>query len=299
MKKVIITGISGFLGHHLTKACLDKGWFVIGVDKRPIPPNHFVPNHFIQTDITDLGFRDLMGIDYVAHLAFVTNIPNSTRHPLETTRQNVDMTIHLLEYCREAGVKKLFFPSTASLYSHNPTPWKEDVSALPIEPYSWQKLADEYACKMYSQVYGLPTVIGRLFQVFGELQRADTSLAAFLKAKLEGQPITLTETTAQSVFKSGQRDFIYAGDVAEAVCLLLEKGESGEIYNVASGEVHTMEEIAEAIGGKVKWMPKRAYEVERHEGDISKIKSLGWKPTVDVIQWLKGVASVEEANSKQ
>ena len=201
MKKVIISGVSGFIGHHLTKACLDKGWFVIGVDKRPIPPNHYIPNHFIQTDITDLGFRDLMGVDYVFHLAFVTNIPNSTRHPRETTFGNIDKTIHLLDVSKEAGIKKFVFPSTASLYSNNPTPWKEDMPPEPIEPYSWQKLACESACQMYSRVYGLPTAIVRLFQVFGENQRDDTALAAFLKAKKENRPITLTQTIAQSTFK--------------------------------------------------------------------------------------------------
>ena len=130
-------------------------------------------------------------------------------------------------------------------------------------------------------------IIGRFFQIFGELQREDTALSAFLKAKKEGKPITLTQTTAQSSFKSGQRDFLYAGDLAEAVCTILEKGVSGEIYNVSSGKVHTMEDIANAIGGEVKWIEKRSYEVERHEGNIEKIKKLGWKPSVDVIQWLQ------------
>ena len=265
------------------------GWYVIGIDKRPIPPGHPQPDYFIQTDVIDLGFRDLMGIDYIVHLAFSTNIPNSVRHPEQTTFRNIDMTIHLLEVAREAGIKKVLFPSTASLYSHNPTPWKEDMPPEPIEPYSWQKLACEYACQMYSRVYNLPTVIVRLFQVFGELQREDTALATFLKAKSENRPITLTETTAQSSFRSGQRDFIYAGDVAEAMVMLLQSDKTGkgEIFNVASGKIHTMEEIANVLKTEVKWIPRRKYEVERHLGDISKIKELGWKPKIDVLKWLE------------
>ena len=198
------------------------------------------------------------------------------------------MTIHLLEYCREAGIKKVLFPSTASLYSNNPTPWREDMPPMPIEPYSWQKLSCEYACKMYSRAYNLPTVIVRLFQVFGEFQRDDTALAAFMKAKKEGKPITLTKTHAQSSFKSGQRDFIYAGDLAEATVMLAESEESsGEIYNIASGECHTMEEVANAIGAEVVWIPRREYEVERHWGNIDKIKKIGWSPKTDVLDWLK------------
>lgn len=285
--KVLITGASGFLSHHIISACKQRNWETIGVDKRPIGDNHMVPYKFIQADVFDLTFRDLMGVDYVIHLAWRTNIPDCVRHPKESTYQNIDMTVHLLELCKEAGVKKVFFPSTASLYGNNTTPWVESMHCEPIEPYSWQKLSCESLSKMYSDVYGLPVVVGRFFQVFGELQREDTALSAFQRAKANGKPITLTETTAQSSFKSGQRDFIYAGDLAEAVCLMLEKGEPGEIYNVASGECHTMEEVAEAIGSEVVWIPRRPYEVERHHGDITKLTNLGWKPETDVIKWLK------------
>lgn len=155
MKKVLITGCSGFLGYHLTKQCLDKGWEVIGVDKRPIPKNHYRPQTFYLTDVRDLGFRDMMGIDYVFHLAWRTNIPDCQRHPEESTYDNIDMTIHMMEISKEASVKKFIFPSTASQYGHNPTPWTEDMIGDPIEPYSWQKLSLEYACKMYSK-QGLP-----------------------------------------------------------------------------------------------------------------------------------------------
>jgi len=287
MKKVLITGVSGFLGHHVARLCRVNQWDVTGVDKRNLPPSHWIPEKFIQTDVRDLNFRDLMGFDYVIHLAWRTNIPDCVRHPKESTYDNIDMTVHLLEVCREAGVKKVFFPSTASLYGHNPTPWVEDMPPNAIEPYSWQKLSCEYLCKMYSEVYGLETVIGRFFQVFGELQRQDTALSAFLRNKKEGKPITLTKTTAQSTFRSGVRDFVYAGDLAEAVLLLLEKGDKGEIYNIASGEMHTMEEIANTLEAQVEWAPKRGYEVEIHHADIDKIKDLGWSPKTDVINWLK------------
>ena len=279
--RIMITGASGFLAHHIIKEFQEQGHYVVGVDKRPLG-EHWLPNKFIQADVNDLTFRDLMGIDQVIHLAWRTNIPDCVRHPEESTRQNIDMTVHLMEVCKEAGVKKVFFPSTASLYGHNPTPWKEDMPPFPIEPYSWQKLSCEYLRFLYPNI-----VIGRFFQVFGELQREDTALSAFMKAKAEGRPVTLTKTVAQSTFKSGQRDFIYAGDLAKAVYLIMEKGELGEIYNVSSGKVNTMEEIAEAIGADVVWIPKREYEVERHWGSIEKLTKLGWKPSMDVLTWLK------------
>lgn len=285
--KILVSGCSGFLGHHIMQACMIRGWKVIGVDKRPLSPTHWTPHHFIQADVNDLKFRDLMGIDYVIHLAWRTNIPDCQRHPEESTRDNINMSLHLLEVAKEAGVKKFLFPSTASLYGHNPTPWTEDMTPDPIEPYSWQKLCIEQACKMYAQ-NGLPTVSFRFFQVFGEKQRADTALAAFLRAKRDGRPVTLTETTAQSTFRSGQRDFIYAGDLAEAVCLVAESDvKHGEIINVASGEFHTMEEVVKAIGAEVTWIPRRLYEVERHLGSIKKLEKLGWRPKVNVLTWLR------------
>ena len=142
MGKVLITGSSGFLSQHIIGTFQRKGYFVIGVDKRP---ERYQSNYYIQADVRDLTYRDLMGVDYVVHLAWRTNIPDCSHHPIESTYNNIDTTIHLLEVCREAKVKKVFFPSTASLYGNNPTPWKEDMVAQPIEHYSWQKLACEGA----------------------------------------------------------------------------------------------------------------------------------------------------------
>ena len=285
--RIMITGSAGFLAQHLIPKFQKEGHFVVGVDKRP---ERHKSDFFIQDDVRNLGYRDLLGVDAICSMAWRTNIPDCSRHPEDSTNDNIDMTIHLLEVAKEAGVKKVFFPSTASLYGSNPTPWKEDMTPSPIEHYSWQKLACESACKMYAQSLGLETVVARFFQIFGEHQREDTALAAFLRAKKNGQPITLTETTAQSSFKSGQRDFVYAGDVAEAVYLLTTHPHvgGGEIYNVG-GTVHTMEEIAEAIGSEVKWIPRRTWEVERHEADLSKLQTLGWCPKTDVIQWLKKI----------
>lgn len=289
MKKLLVTGAAGFLAHHLIAEAQKGKWYVIGVDKRPIQKGHNKPDHFIQTNVFDVGFRDLMGVDAVVHFAWRTNIPDCARHPKPSTYENIDMTVHMLDVCKDAGIKRFIFPSTASLYSHNPTPWTEDMMPEPIEPYSWQKLACEQLCKMYSTQYEVPTVVLRFFQIFGEYQRDDTALAAFLRLKASGKPITLTKTTAQSSFKSGQRDFIYAGDVVKAVLLAIKSKNvgKGEIINIACGKTNTMEEIAKAMKAKIEWIPRRPWEVERHHADIKKARVLlGFEPKTDVIKWI-------------
>lgn len=289
--RALITGVSGFIGPHVVEACLKRGWVVHGIDIREYPEE--APGFFFRrTDVRGLSVEALSGFDAVIHLAFVTNIPHSIAEPVATTRDNIEMTATLLDRAAKAKVKRLVFSSTASLYGGNPTPWTEDMPPDAIEPYSWQKLAGEHACRMWSARYGLETVSLRLFQVFGENQRPDTAMAAFFRAKKEGKPITLTETTAQSSFRTGQRDFVYVKDVAEAFCqaCVSDQVGKGEILNVGTGKVTTMEQIAKAIVGEdgpVAFIPKRGFEVERHEADISRTRILlGWEPTVEVLDWL-------------
>lgn len=304
MKTVLITGVSGFIGPHVVEACLRHGLQVVGLDLRPYPQSSCdiaLPGDLLIGDVRELSQSELDGVDYIIHLAFVTNIPNSIQHPIETTRDNIEMTARLLEMATKAGIKKLVFSSTASLYGHNPTPWREDMPSDPdpIEPYSWQKLSCEYLCRMWSKCYGLPTVTLRLFQVFGENQRPDTAMAAFFRARKSGKPITLTETTAQSSFRSGQRDFIYVKEVADAFVTACEseKTGGGEIINIGTGKVTTMEDVAKAIGGEVIFIPKRGFEVERHEADITRARELlDWQPKVDVLEWLhKFVPTLERS----
>lgn len=290
--KALVTGVSGFIGPHIVEACLKRGWKVVGIDLNAYPYPRPEGFSFTQMDVRSLTAERLQDVDYVIHLAFVTNIPHSIKEPLATTRDNIDMTAHLLDWAAKAKVKKVVFSSTASLYGNNPVPWREEMPPNAIEPYSWQKLAGEYACAMWSARYGLPTVSLRLFQVFGENQRPDTAMSAFFRARREGKPITLTETTAQSSFRTGQRDFVYVKDVARAFVLAAETGlyKGGEIVNVGTGKVTTMEQIAKAIVGddesKLVFIPRRGFEVERHEADICRATEIGWKPTIQVLDWL-------------
>ena len=107
MKKVLITGASGFIAPHLVEKCLSKGWHVTGIDILDLDRESFVKDSnytFIKMDVRDLELKDIEEMDYVFHLAFVTNIPNSIKNPLKTTYDNIDMTVYLLKLCSEAGI---------------------------------------------------------------------------------------------------------------------------------------------------------------------------------------------------
>ena len=287
--KVLITGSSGFIAHETIKKCQDKGWYVIGVDKRPIPEGHSQPDEFIQTDVMDLGFRDLMEVNYVIHLAWRANIGDCIRYPRESTYDNLNVTVHLIQVCKECNIEKFIFPSTASLYSHNTIPWNEDMKVEAIEPYSWQKLACETLCEMYSKQYGVPSVILRFFQVYGEFQRADTVISVFSRLIKAGKPLTLTKTKNPDVSKSGRRDFIYTGDLATAIVSAIESEYGkGEIFNVCTNKLTSIETIAETMGGEITWIPNREFDVDDHLGVNEKTKKLlNWKPEQDVLLWLK------------
>lgn len=290
MKNILITGTSGFIGPHVIEASIKMNLNVFAIDK--IAPNiedKFKECNYIEKDIRDLKVEDISNIDAIIHLAFITNIPFSVANPVSTTNDNITMTAQLLDLATKAGVKKFIFSSTASLYGNNPIPWKESMLPDSIEPYSWQKLSCEYLCKMWSSRYSLKTGILRLFQVYGENQRKDTALYKFIDCKKKNIPITLTETTAQSAFKTGRRDFIYVKDVANAFikAVLSDKICKGEILNVGTGEMTSMEQIANTIGGRVEFIPKRSFEVEAHQADLTNTNNLiDWRPSVNIIDWL-------------
>ena len=282
MTKILITGGAGFIAPHIIEESINKEWEVVAVDLKEVPENlKFKKVNYLVKDVRDLDTANLNNVDYIAHLAFITNIPNSIKFPIETTYDNINMSAILLKKAEASKVKKVIFSSTASLYGNNPIPWVEGMQADPIEPYSWQKLSCEYLFKMWYERYGLNTSTVRLYQVYGENQRSDTALAKFIKSKKENIPITLTETTAQSTFRTGRRDFIYVKDVAKAflATMISEKTGKGEIINIGTGIMTTMEKIASTIGGEVKFIPKRSFEVEAHQADMTQCCLLYTSPS--------------------
>ena len=290
MHKLLVTGAAGFIAPHIIEEAANLGWEVLGIDITEAEDKILSKNvKYLKKDARELSDDDIKDFDFVAHMAFVTNIPFSIKNPISTTNDNIDMTVKLLDICTKNNIKKFIFPSTASLYGHNKIPFVEDMAINPIEPYSWQKYSCEKLCKMWNSRYDLKTSVLRLYQIYGENQRKDTALAAFINSKKLGKPITLTETTAQSSFRTGRRDFIYVKDVAKAftATMLSDNTGNGEVINIGTGITTTMEQIANTIGGEVKFIPRRNFEVEAHQADMTNCyKLIDWKPEVKVLEWL-------------
>jgi UDP-glucose 4-epimerase len=212
------------------------------------------------------------------------------KNPIEAVYKNCVGTTTILQCAREAGVKRLVYSSTSSGYGYNEPPNVETQPDDCLNPYSVSKIAAEKMCKMYSDLYGLETVVLRYFNVFGE--RSPTRgqyapvIGIFERQRDAGEPLTIVGDGTQ------RRDFIYVGDVARANYLASMmpgvRDHLGEVFNVGSGVNYSVQEIADAISDNQTYIPKREGEMDTTWSNIEKINQvIGWKPEVDVLEWIK------------
>ena len=292
----LVTGGAGFIGSNLVDYLLKQGHEVICVDNESAECNDkFYWNDKacnIIGDITDYKFiKNLFTeVDYVFHLAAESRLQPAIKNPIEAVYKNCVGTTTILQCAREAGVKRLIYSSTSSGYGFNSSPNVETQPDDCLNPYSASKVAAEKFCKMYSDLYGLETVVLRYFNVFGE--RSPTRgqyapvIGIFDRQKNNNEPLTIVGDGTQ------RRDFIYVGDVAKANLIAaeatLDKKYFGQVFNIGSGINYSVQEIADAISDNQTYIPKRDGEMETTWSNIEKASEiLGWKPEVDVLEWIK------------
>ena len=293
----LVTGGAGFIGSNLVDYLLSKGHEVVCVDNESAECNdkfYWNPNAInVKADVTDYkAMKNVFtGVDYVFHFAAEARLQPAIKNPIEAVYKNCVGTTTVLQCAREVGVKRLVYSSTSSGYGFNPSPNIETQPDDCLNPYSASKVAAEKFCKMYSDLYGLETVVLRYFNVFGE--RSPTRgqyapvIGIFQRQKDAGEPLTIVGDGTQ------RRDFIYVGDVARAneLAALMPgvKDHLGEVFNVGSGINYSVQEIADAISDNQTYIPKRDGEMETTWSNIDKVnKVIGWKPEVDVLEWIKG-----------
>lgn len=288
LKRAVITGGAGFIGSNLARALVAEGIEVAVIDNyaggkvdgRAVPEAQY--HDF---DIRDsLSFPEVFqGADAVFHLAALPRVQDSIDHPIETARTNVEGTLVVLEAARNAGVGKLVFSSSAAVYGdQDDLPLRETAIPTPKSPYGLQKEMGEQLCRLWSSLYGLPTVSLRYFNVYGPGFDPAGAYALvvgrFLDLRRRDQALSIAGDGSHT------RDYVHVSDVVRANLLAAASGtvKNGEVINIGSGRETSVAELAALIGGPVVYGEPRT-EPARSAAAIDEAQRLlGWRPMVDL-----------------
>ncbi|MDI6591326.1 MAG: SDR family oxidoreductase [Patescibacteria group bacterium] len=295
MAKCLVTGGAGFIGSHLVDALIERGDEVLIIDNLSTGKREYLnpKAKFFEVDLRDFEkIRPLFeGVDFVFHQAALPRIPLSIEKPAETNEVNIKGTLNALIASKEAKVKKFIYASSSSVLGGNVTlPMREDAPCQPLNPYALQKYVGELYCKVFSEIYGLPTICLRYFNVYGPRQPREGCyvpvIGVFLTQKTQGQPLTITGDGEQT------RDFTHVFDVVRANILAMESDKvgKGEVINIGAGRNYSINQIAKMIGGKAIYIPPRPGEMRHTLADISKAKKLlGWQPKIKLKEGIKNL----------
>ncbi len=290
----LVTGGAGFIGSHIAEALLERGESVRVFDNLATGREANLlalqgRAQFIHGDLRDFKAVKVavQGIEVVLHQGALASVPRSIADPIGSLETNINGTQNILLAARDAGVRRVVYASSSSVYGDTPTlPKREDMQTHPMSPYAVQKLTGELLCRVFAHIYGLETVALRYFNVFGPRQDPASEYAAviprFLTAILQGKrPI---------VFGDGEqtRDFTYIANVVQANLLAATAPEAvGHAMNIGCGErisLNTMLRIAgELLGVAVdaEYRDPRPGDVRDSLADISLAQRLlGYKPEV-------------------
>ncbi|SRR6266849_263965 len=292
--RYLITGGAGFIGSHIAQALLDRGESVcifdnLATGKRTNLAILKGGIQFIQGDLRDLkSIKDATkGVEVIFHQGALASVPRSIADPITSLETNINGTQNVLLAARDAGVRRVIYASSSSVYGNTPTlPKHETMPTKPMSPYAVQKLTGELLCGVFTQIYGLETVSLRYFNVFGPRQDPNSEYAAviprFLTAVLKGErPI---------IFGDGEqtRDFTYIANVVQANLLAASSPAAiGYAINIGCGEqisLNTMLHIVEELLGitvDAEYREPRPGDVRNSRADISLAQHLlGYKPTI-------------------
>lgn len=294
--KSLVTGGAGFIGSNLVDKLIEIGHEVVVIDNESAESNErFYWNDKAQNykyDIRDYeNTRPLYDrVDYVFHLAAESRIQPAIENPINAVSLNSVGTCTVLQCSKEAGVKRVVYSSTSSGYGMNDSPNIETQPDDCLNPYSVSKVNGEKLCKMYTRLYGLPTISFRYFNVYGERQPLRGQYAPvigiFLRQRAAGESLTIVSDGNQ------RRDFTYVGDVVNANILAATKEVDseafGELYNVGTGTNHSINQIARMVDHPSVHIPPRPGEARTSLANNQKLrKTFGWEPTVKVEDWIK------------
>jgi UDP-glucose 4-epimerase len=287
MSTYVVTGGAGFIGSHIAEALLQRKQKVRIVDNfssgkaANIAPFQKDVEVFTLDIASGAGLADAFrGADYVIHQAAIPSVPKSMMDPVGSNHANVDGTLNVLVAARDAGVKRLVYASSSSLYGDSPTlPKHEGMTPNPLSPYGAQKLFAEIYCQVFWKAYQFEAVALRYFNVFGPRQDPTSQysgvLAKFIPAVLQDRQPTIYGDGTQS------RDFTYVANVVDANLLACTApGIAGEAFNVACGDritVNSMLAQVNKLEGKniaAIFAPVRAGDILHSQADVTKARTM-------------------------
>jgi UDP-glucose 4-epimerase len=312
MSKVIVTGGAGFIGSYITQELLKRGYQVTIIDNlttgkmsniEPVLSNKNV--EFVRGSITDLPLLHKLftGAEYVFHQAAMPSVPRSIKNPRASHAANITGTLNVLLAARDKGVKKVVYASSSSVYGDTPTlPKVEDMTPYPQSPYAVTKLAGEYYCRIFQQIYGLNTVCLRYFNVFGPRQDPASQYAAviplFVNNVLAGKPLVIFGNGEQT------RDFTFVRDVVEANILAAENPTTG-VFNIGSGVRVTINHLAQLVirlaGNntiKAVYRDTRPGDILHSLADITRAGIFGYRPKYGLEEGLREVIKYLRVSGK-
>ena len=288
--KAVVVGGAGFIGSHLTDALVEKGYDVHVIDNLAAGKKEYVnPGATLHTlDIRNINDISpiIKGADYLFHLAALPRIQFSIDYPRESHDTNVNGMLNVLIAAKDGGVKKVVYSASSSAYGNQEKlPYTEDMKPSPVSPYGLQKYIGEEYARIFSNIYGLPTVSLRYFNVYGSRMNIDGGaymlvIGAFLKSMHDGTPLQITGDGEQT------RDFTHVRDVVLANILAAESEAvgAGEVMNIGRGEPVTINALAKLFPCPTTYIPARI-EGRHSKADFAKAKQLlGWEPNVSLSQ---------------
>ena len=287
--KAVVTGGAGFIGSHMVDLLVQLNYQVIVIDNLSNGRLDNIEHHkgkieFVKADIGDYNvdltayFKD---VDYVFHYAALADIVPSINNPVKYHKANVDGTINVLEAARKSkNLKKFVYAASSSCYGIPdvyPTP--ETTPIAPEYPYAHTKTVGEQYVLHWGQLYDMPVVSMRFFNVYGIRHRTSGTYGAvfgvFLAQLLNNKPLTIVGDGEQT------RDFTYVTDIVDACYTASQSEFTNEIFNVGSDNTYSINYLVDLLGGEKVYIPKRPGEPDCTYADITKIKSkLGWSPKV-------------------